>query len=83
MRRLTLILIVTGAVLVVAQAAVAQFVSVPITVVSQTLRVNGSNGTTGDVVGRSSVATTWSFGDGDGSSSGTVSSVLTDGVKFP
>ncbi len=79
MRRLTLILIITGAVLAVAQAAVAQFVSVPITVISQTLRVDGTGGTTGDVVGGSSVATSWSLSDEHGSSGGTVSSVLTDG----
>ena len=46
MRRLASILIVIGAVLAGAQAAVAQFDSVPITVISQTLRVAGSSGTT-------------------------------------
>ena len=81
MRRLTSILIITGAVLAAAQAAVADLASVPINVISQTLRVNGpGGGDTGDVVGGSSVGTSWNFGSSvQGSSVGTVSSVLTDG----
>ncbi len=79
MQRLPSILIITGAVLAVAQAAVAQLAVVPITVTSQTLRVSGSSETTGDVVGGSSVGTSWSLSNEHGSSGGTVSSVLTNG----
>jgi hypothetical protein len=79
MRRLISILIITGAALAVAQAAVAQLDFVPITVTSQTLRVHGPGGDTGDVVGGSSVGTSWSLSSEHGSSGGTVSSVLTNG----
>jgi hypothetical protein len=43
------------------------------------LEVSGTGDTTGDVVGGSSVGTSWNFGSEDGSTAGTVSSVLTDG----
>ena len=79
MRRLISILIITGAVLAVAQAAVAQLTVVPITVTSQTLQVITSLGSTGKVVGGSSVGTSWNLGDPSDSTVGTVSSVLTDG----
>ena len=47
MRRLTSILIVTGAGRVVAQAAVAQLNVVPMAVTSQTLRAEGEAHSTG------------------------------------
>jgi hypothetical protein len=79
MRRLTSILIGIGAALAVAQAAVAEFATIPITVTRQTLEVYGFGMTTGEVAGGSSVGTPWNFGNEDGSTNGTVSSVLTDG----
>jgi hypothetical protein len=79
MRRLTSILIITGAALAVAQAAVAQLVPVPITVTSQTLRVYAFESTSGDVVGGSSVVAPFNLGSEAGSTVGTASSVLTDG----
>jgi len=78
MRRFISILIITGAVLAAAQVAVADLVVVPITVTSQTLRVSAFSSSTEDV-GGSSVVVPFSFGAAEGSTAGTVSSVLTDG----
>lgn len=80
MRRLISLLIVTGAVLAVAQAAVAGLEIIPLTTVSQTLKVSGLGGNTGNVVGGSSVGTPWNFGNEDGSTVGSISSDLTSGV---
>jgi hypothetical protein len=79
MRRLTSILIITGAVLAVAQAAVAQLTVVPIAVTSQTLRVDAFNSSTGDVVGGGSVGTSWNFGNEHGSTVGSITSELING----
>jgi hypothetical protein len=79
MRRLISILIVTGTVLAVAQAAVAQVETIPITVTSQTLQVRGFGMSTGGVTGGSSVGTSWNLGNEDGSTVGSVTSEVIDG----
>jgi hypothetical protein len=78
-RRLISISIITGVVLSVAQAAVAQLTTIPITVTSQTLEVKAFGMTTGPVTGGSSVGTPWNFGNADGSTAGSVTSELVAG----
>ena len=79
MRRFISISIITGVVLAVAQAAVAQLTTIPITVTSQTLEVSGFGSSTGQVVGGSSVGTPWNLGNADGSTAGSITSELISG----
>ena len=80
MRWLVSILIITGAVLAMTQAAVAGLEIIPLMAVSQTLRVDGFGASTGNIVGGNSVGTSWNFGNDDGSTVGSVSSDLISGV---
>ncbi len=79
MRQSILILEAAAGVLLAPQIAAAQLETFPLTFASQTLRVTAFGLSTGDVVGGSSVGTSWNFGNEDGSTVGSVTSELIDG----